>query len=159
MAKGLFFSCCRSMELRAYCDVDWASCKDTRRSLTGYCIFFGHALILSKMKKQTTVSRSTVEEEYRSMGAAACELTWVYNIMQDLQVSIPTPTPFFCDNQAVIHIMANLVCHERTKHLDIDCHIVRDKYKDGFLAPSHVSTKQQLADIFTKPLLGQLFCI
>ncbi|KAL0295950.1 UNVERIFIED_CONTAM: Retrovirus-related Pol polyprotein from transposon RE2 [Sesamum radiatum] len=85
MTKGLFFPVAGPLELRAYCDADWACCKDTRRSLIGYCIFFGHGLISWKTKIQITVSRSTVEAEYRSMGAATCELTWVYNIMHDLQ--------------------------------------------------------------------------
>ncbi|KAK4385908.1 Retrovirus-related Pol polyprotein from transposon RE1 [Sesamum angolense] len=85
MTKDLFFPVAGPLELRAYCDADWASCKDTRRSLTGYCIFFSHGLISWKTKKQTTVSRSTAEAEYRSMGATGCELTRVYNIMHDLQ--------------------------------------------------------------------------
>ncbi|KAL0427911.1 UNVERIFIED_CONTAM: Retrovirus-related Pol polyprotein from transposon RE1 [Sesamum latifolium] len=155
--KGLFFPSGVSMDLVAYSYPDWASCVDTRRSLTGFCIFLGTLLISWKTKKQHTVSRSTAEAEYRSMASATCELIWVYNLLQDFQITIHTPIPFLCDNQAALHIVANPVFHERTKHLEIDCHLVRDKFKEGFLALRHVPSNAQLADVFTKTLTGPSF--
>ncbi|KAL0349131.1 UNVERIFIED_CONTAM: hypothetical protein Sangu_1140900 [Sesamum angustifolium] len=91
------------------------------------------------------------------MGAVVCELQWISYLLQDLYVSFPTPISLFCDNQATLHIVANPVFHERTKHLEIDCHLVRDKYKSGFILPTHISGKLQLADLFTKTLPGPLF--
>ncbi|KAK4381367.1 Retrovirus-related Pol polyprotein from transposon RE1 [Sesamum angolense] len=153
----LFFPVTNSFSLKAYCDADWASCIDSRRSLTGYCVFLGSALISWKTKKQPTVSRSSAEAEYRSLASTVCELRWISYLLQDFRVHVQTPIPLFCDNQAAVHITANPIFHERTKHLEIDCHLVREKYKEGFVLPSHISGKQQLADIFTKCLPGPAF--
>ncbi|KAK6122738.1 hypothetical protein DH2020_043518 [Rehmannia glutinosa] len=154
---GLFYSVSAACSLTAYSDADWGTCPDTRKSLTGYCVFYGNCLISWKTKKQTTVSRSSAEAEYRALGTTVCELQWLYYIAQDLQLSLPTPIDLWCDNQAAMHIVANPVFHERTKHLDIDCHIVRNKFKDGFLLLKHVTSRHQLADIFTKALGCQAF--
>ncbi|KAL0406178.1 UNVERIFIED_CONTAM: Retrovirus-related Pol polyprotein from transposon RE2 [Sesamum latifolium] len=147
---GLFLPSASSFALRAYCDADWASCTDSRCSLTGFCVFLGDALISWKTKKQSIVSRSTAEAEYRSLAATVCELKWLSYILSDLGISVPLPIQLFCDNQAVLHIMANSV--ERTKHIELDCHIARDAYKDGFILPSFVCSSLQLANIFTKVL-------
>ncbi|KAL0399092.1 UNVERIFIED_CONTAM: hypothetical protein Sradi_2252500 [Sesamum radiatum] len=86
-----------------------------------------------------------------------CELQWVSYLLQDLHVALPTPIPLYCDNQAAIQIVANPIFHERTKHIEIDCHLVRDKFKAGFVLPSHVPSKLQLADVFTKSLPVSVF--
>ncbi|KAL0303661.1 UNVERIFIED_CONTAM: hypothetical protein Sradi_6234200 [Sesamum radiatum] len=91
------------------------------------------------------------------MGATVCELQWISYLLRDFGFPARTPIPMYCDNKTALHIMANLVFHDRTKHLDIDCHIVRNQYKLGFIAPSFVCSKEQLADLFTKSLLGPLF--
>ena len=154
---GLFLPASASSTITAYCDADWGSCVDTRRSLSGYCIFLSDALVSWKTKKQSTVSRSTAEAEYRSLGATVCELQWLSYILKDFHISVQTPISLYCDNQAALHIVANPVFHERTKHLEIDCHLVRDKFKSGFIFPSHISGKLQIADMFTKSLPGPSF--
>jgi len=105
-----------------------------------------------KTKKQKTVAKSTAEAEYRSMSATTSELEWISYILHDLQVPVSLPFTLYCDNQAALHIAANPVFHERTKHLRIDCHYTRDKLLEGFLKTAHVSSHDQLADIMTKPL-------
>ncbi|KAL0440589.1 UNVERIFIED_CONTAM: Retrovirus-related Pol polyprotein from transposon RE2 [Sesamum latifolium] len=154
---GLFFAVDSPLTLSAFSDSDWASCFDTRCSVTGYCIFMGGSLISLKTKKQATVSRSSNEAEYRSMASTVCELLWISYILGDFGVTVSSPIPFHCDNKAAVHITENPVFHERTKHLDIDCHIVRDRFKSGFILPHHVSTHQQIADLFTTALPAPQF--
>ncbi|KAL2226673.1 uncharacterized protein LOC110011891 [Sesamum indicum] len=154
---GLHFNSTDCFNLEALCDADWATCKETRRSLTGYYIFLGKSLVSWKIKKQTTVLKSSAEAEYRSMGSTTCELLWIHSLLKDLEINVPTPIPFYCDNQATLYITANPVFHERTKHIEIDCHLVRDKYKEGFIDPKHIASKDQLVNIFTKILPGPKF--
>lgn len=98
------------------------------------------------------MSRSSAEAEYRSLATTVCELQWISYLLADFSVVFSQPIPLFCDNQAALHIVANPVFHERTKHLEIDCHLVRDQYKRGFIAPTYVASADQLADMFTKAL-------
>lgn len=75
-----------------------------------------------KSKKKLVVSRSNVEVHYRAMANAIDEILWLRSLLQDLGVQLEEPTLLFCDNEATIHISANLVYHERTKHIKLDCH-------------------------------------
>ena len=133
-SKGLFFPTKSFYQLTAYSDVDWFAFSDSRKSLTGYCVLLSSSLISSKTKKQTAISRSSVEAEYRSMGSTICELQWILYILKDFQISPPLPILLLCDNKAAIHITANPVFHERTKHLKIDCHVVQHQYTARFIS-------------------------
>ena len=118
------------------------------RSRATSCILPGLALVSWKTKKQATISRSSVEAEYHSLASTVCELLLISYILPDFDIYAPFPIPVWCDNQAAFHIIANPVFHERTKHLDIDCHLVRDHYKQGFVFPHHISSRLQLGDIW-----------
>ncbi|XP_068466215.1 uncharacterized mitochondrial protein AtMg00810-like [Phaseolus vulgaris] len=81
------------LKTKYYYDSDWGGCRITQRSISDYCIFLGNSLVSWKYKKQTNVSKSSTEAEYRAMANACLELTWLHYILQDLKVSIRLPTP------------------------------------------------------------------
>ncbi|KAK3015419.1 hypothetical protein RJ639_007491 [Escallonia herrerae] len=137
---------------RAFCDVDWAGCPMTRKSTTGYIIFLGSSPVSWRAKKQTVVSRSSAEAEYRAIATTTSEIIWLKQLLQDLKVSCTTPVSLFCDNRAAIHIAANPVFQERTKHIEIDFHFIRQHIQSQTIATKSISSQDQLADIFTKAL-------
>jgi len=152
---GILLSHGPTYDLLAYCDADWASCTHSRKSVSGFVVFLGDTLIAWKSKKQATISLSSAEAEYRSLRRLVAELSWLSRLLHELGLSNITPIPVKCDSMAAMYIAKNPVFHERTKHIEIDCHFVRHKLMEGLIQLSFVPTKNQLADLLTKPLTGQ----
>lgn len=150
--QGIMLQSNCNMQITAYCDADWSSCPATRRSLSAYVVFLGDSLVSWKTKKQRTVSRSSAEAEYRAMADTTCELKWLKRLLGMLGFSHNIPIRMHCDSKFAIHITTNLVFHERTKHVENDCHTTRDAVKAKLLSLEHISTKEQPADLLTKAL-------
>ncbi|KAL6315575.1 hypothetical protein AAG906_000880 [Vitis piasezkii] len=134
--------------------MDYAGSKFDRRSTTGYYVLFGGNLVAWKSKKQSVVSRLSAESEYKVMAQATCEIIWIHQLLCEVGMKCTMPTKLWCDNQAALHIVANPVYHERTKHIEVDCHFIREKIEENLISTGYVKTGEQLGDIFTKALNG-----
>lgn len=119
--------------LTGFCDADWAKCKISRKSITCYCILLEGCLISWKTKKQTIVSRFSVEVEYRSMGHTTYEIKWISYMLTDFQIAPKLQDKLFRDNQATLAIAKNPLFHERTKHIEIGCHVIRNHIEEVFI--------------------------
>ncbi|GJV47975.1 retrovirus-related pol polyprotein from transposon RE1 [Tanacetum coccineum] len=128
------------------------SCPFPRRSVTSYGVFLGSSLISWQSKKQIVVSRSSTEAEYKALADSTCEVTWIQCLLKEFKINVPTPIPMMCDNASSIALASNPVHHARSKHIEIDCHFIRDKVKAGQILPQYIFTKNQLTDILTKGL-------
>ena len=154
---GLQLHASSSKALIAYSDADWAGCPDSRRSTSGYCVYYGDSLISWSSKRQTTVSRSSAEAEYRAVAHAVAECCWVRQLLKELHRPLGTATVVYCDNVSAIYMSSNPVQHKRTKHIEIDIHFVREKVTLGDVRVLHVPSSLQFADVMTKGLPSQLF--
>ncbi|KAL4035483.1 hypothetical protein IC575_004176 [Cucumis melo] len=157
LGHGLQFSSQSSLVLFGYSDADWAGDPTDRRSTTGYCFYLGDSLISWRSKKQSVVSHSSTESEYRTLADTTAELLWLRWLVADMGVPQQSPTLLHCDNRSAIQIAHNDVFHERTKHIENDCHFIRHHLLSNTLLLQPVSTTEQPADIFTKALPSTRF--
>jgi hypothetical protein len=154
---GLLLRRLSSSDLIVYTDADWASCPDTRRSTSGYAVFLGDNLVSWLAKRQTVVSHSSTEAEYRAVANGVAEATLLRQLLHELQTPPSRCTLVYCDNISVVYLSTNLVQHQRTKHVDIDLHFVREKVAISQVCVLHVPTTSQFVDIFTKGLPSSVF--
>jgi len=100
------------------------------------------------------VVRSSEEVEYRAMASTTCELVWLKQLLREIQFGDVTQMTLICDNQVGLHISSNPVFQEKTKHIEIDCHCIRENIESRDIKTEFVNSNDQLADIFTKSLKG-----
>ncbi|KAK1384246.1 hypothetical protein POM88_021981 [Heracleum sosnowskyi] len=143
-------------KLIGYSDADFAGCKIDRKSTSGSYQFLGDRLVSWYSKKQKSISTSTAEAEYIAAGICCAQILWMKNQLLDYGLTY-SKIPIFCDNQSAIAMTGNPVQHSMTKHISIRYHFIREHVEEGNIELHFVSTDQQLADIFTKPLSEATF--
>ncbi|WVZ86358.1 LOW QUALITY PROTEIN: hypothetical protein U9M48_033154 [Paspalum notatum var. saurae] len=145
---GLLLHRSSSTEFVVYTDADWAGCPDTRRSTSG--------LVSWSSKHQPVVSRSSAEAEYRAVANGVAEASWLRQLLAEFHSPLAKSSLVYCDNVSAVYLSTNPVQHQRTKHVEIDLHFVRDRV-DGDVRVLHVPTTSQFAGIFTKGLPSVTF--
>jgi hypothetical protein len=139
-------------KLYCFVDADYASTDlDTRRSVTGYIIFFNSGIISWKSGLQRRTSTSSTEAEYRALNEACKECLWLTHLLQELGFPLTSPGFVFEDNTSTIAATQNPVSHSKLKHLEVIYHQIRDFIKDQKVIVAHIDTQNQLADLLTKP--------
>nr|GEX18167.1 ribonuclease H-like domain-containing protein [Tanacetum cinerariifolium] len=154
---GLQLYSSSTIGLVAYSDADWDGFPTTRRSTSGYCLFLGNNLLSWSAKRQPTLSRFSADAKYRGVANAVVETCWLRNLLRELHTPLTYATIVYCDNVSVVYLSSNPVQHQRTKHVEIDIHFVRDLVAARQVWVLHVPSRYQFADIFTKGLPSALF--
>ncbi|KAK2414048.1 putative mitochondrial protein [Trifolium repens] len=145
--KGLFFRKTNERNVSIFTDADWAGSITDRRSTSGYCAYVWGNLVTWRSKKQGVVARSSAEAEFRAMAQGICEGLWIHRVLEELKMKIELPLKLYSDSKAAISIAHNPVQHDRTKHIEIDRHFIKEKLDAGIICLPFVTSSQQTADI------------
>ncbi|KAL6328763.1 hypothetical protein AAG906_003780 [Vitis piasezkii] len=145
------------LKLLGYSNNDWGGFVDDSRSTSGYLFFIGSSFFTWSLKKQETITQSTTEVEYIVVASVVNQALWLRKILKDLGQEQVEATNIMCDNISAVSISKNLVFHGRTKHIKIKYHFIREVQQSNEVLLVHCSSKNQLADIFTKPLPMERF--
>jgi transposase InsO family protein len=137
--------------LKGYVDSDFAADLDKRRSLTGYVFTLGGCAVSWRATLQSVVAQSTTEAEYMAIAEACKESVWLKGLFAEL-CGDDTCINLFCDSQSAIYLTKDQMFHERTKHIDVKYHYVRDVVAQGKLKVCKISTHDNPADMMTKPV-------
>jgi hypothetical protein len=153
---GLWYPKGSTFDLFGYSDADWVGCKVDRKSTSGTCKLLERSLVSWASKKQNFVALSTAEAEYITAGHCCAQLLWMRQTLRDYGYKF-SKVPLLCDNEGAIRMADNPVELSRTKHIVIRYHFLRDHQQRGDIEIAYINTKDQLADIFTKPLDEKTF--
>ena len=157
MCFGIFYQRSGNQELVGYTDSDYAGCIDDRKSTSGYAFILSNAAVAWSSRKQPIVTLSTTETEFVAASACACQLIWMKRVLSKLDYNGSKSPVIFCDNSSTIKLSKNPVMHGKSKHIDVRFHFLRDLVNEGKVQLNYCGTKQQIADIFTKPLKLEVF--
>nr|KYP31979.1 Retrovirus-related Pol polyprotein from transposon TNT 1-94 [Cajanus cajan] len=152
MSLGLCFTKSDNYRLIGYSDSDWCGDVDDRKSTAGYVFFMGNSAFTWLSKKQPIVALSTCEAEYVAASWSVQHAVWLRNLLSKLEIMKAEKVLIRVDNRSAIELAKNPINHERSKHIDVRFHFIREKVKEGSVELEHVGSKEQVADIFTKPL-------
>ena len=152
MNYGLCYSKADDNQLVGFSDADWAGDLDRRRSTSGYTFHVGLSLVSWSSRKQVTVARSSTEAEYVALSSATQEAIWLRRLLSDISSQECPTTLINEDNQGAIELSKNAKHHERTKHIDIAHHFVRERVASNEIAVSYCPTNEMVADIMTKAI-------
>ena len=154
LSYGLMFEADEgeSTNLYGYADANWAGDVDTRRSTSGYVFKVANSTVSWCSKKQATVAKSTTEAEYVSLSYATQEVIWMRKLLSDIGYKISEPTVVYEDNQGAMEIAKNPKFHNRTKHIDIAYHFIRERIASNEVKVIYCQTDDMLADVMTKAL-------
>ena len=141
----------------AYIDADCAGDRDSRNSTSWYFTLVGGNLVTWRSKKQSVVALSSFEAEFRGIVKGVTEILWLKKLLSELNFPQEEACKLFCDNEATISISSNLVQHDRTKHVEIDEHFIKEKLEKQIISLPLVRSKDQLADILTKVVTAEVF--
>lgn len=141
--------------VQGFVDSDWGGSPQDRRSTTGFCFKVFSCTVMWSSKKQQSVAMSTAEAEYIALSAATSEACWLKELLLEFGININCIT-LYEDNQSAIKIAHN-PGNRRVKHLDIKHYFIKEKLDNGIINIEYVCTNEQLGDLFTKPLGGNLF--
>lgn len=149
---GLRFKRTEIRDVQVYTDASWAGKETNRKSTTGYCSYVWGNLVTWRSKKQSVVSRSSAESEYRALALGMCEGMWIQRLLRELGMKKEESIKMFTDSQPAINIAKNPVHHDRTKHIEIDRHFISEKVNHRIVQLSYVPSRHQIADVLTKAL-------
>lgn len=136
----------------AYSDSDWATCPADRVSVTGFVWFFYGGPVAHASKKQHTLALSSTEAEYMALAACVQEGLWLQSMLRSLRQTFSLPFIIHADNTGALSLSSNPLNHPRTKHIDVRYHFLREHVTKGEFSPSWIPTRQNVADLLTKPL-------
>ena len=152
ISYGLTYSRDSDLSPTGFVDADYGGCRDTRRSTSGYVFLMAGGPVAWSSKRQATVALSTVEAEYVAMSRSAQQLVWMHSWLDEVEIEYSVPGIIKGDNRGAIALTKNTRDHGKIKHIDIRHHYIRELLKSGNIVIEQVSSSDNLADIFTKPL-------